>query len=241
MSGILPNNGVPPQNTQNGIADPDLAGGCDNLYYGPRCNPRLDPFAMNALISEIINALNALGIAYDCNRLDNLAGAFLQMDNAPIATPGGAPAAIIQHRLPAGTHAGVSIVPGSWIVRPFNVKPYDPGLIINLNANQFTPSVDVFCRWQTMFYQTLASRARMFNVTDNVVQDVSLSVYSSNEGFTGGYAEGTAFLTAGKVYQLEVRADKNADNIGPQASLGRGSTFGTEELYASINFWRMVA
>lgn len=75
MTGILPNNGVIPSATQNGIESPTLAPGCDNLYYGPRCNPRLDPFAMNAVISELINAINATGTAYDCSRLDNLATA----------------------------------------------------------------------------------------------------------------------------------------------------------------------
>lgn len=81
MSGIQPSGGVGPNATQNTIANPVLAAGCDNLWYAARCNPRLDPFAMNAMIAEIINAVNGCGcasggtftgLAYDCNRLDNL-------------------------------------------------------------------------------------------------------------------------------------------------------------------------
>jgi hypothetical protein len=79
MAGILPSNGVPPGSTQGGITNPQLAAGCENLYYPPRCAPRLDPFAMNALISEVVNLLNRLGRAYDCNQNDNLADAFLSL------------------------------------------------------------------------------------------------------------------------------------------------------------------
>lgn len=72
MSGILPNNGVPPGSTTNGAADANLAPGCENLYYAARCNPKFDPFAMNALISEIIHALNYMGRPYDCEVTDNV-------------------------------------------------------------------------------------------------------------------------------------------------------------------------
>lgn len=72
MPGIQPANGVPPGQTVGSLANPDLAEGCDNLWYALRCNPRLDPRAMNSLISEIINLVNCRGLEYDCNRLDNL-------------------------------------------------------------------------------------------------------------------------------------------------------------------------
>lgn len=79
MSGIQPDNGVGPNESRNTITNPRLAAGCENLWYGPRCNPRMDPFAMNALIAEVLNAVNGScacddqqGIVYDCDRLDNL-------------------------------------------------------------------------------------------------------------------------------------------------------------------------
>lgn len=72
MTGILPSNGVLPSATQNGDPLAIMAPGCDNLYYPPRCNPRLDSYAMNALISEVLNVINARGEPYDCTRLDNL-------------------------------------------------------------------------------------------------------------------------------------------------------------------------
>ena len=79
MAGILPSNGVPPGSTEGGISNPQLAAGCPNTYYPPRCNPRLDPFAMNNLISEVVNALNVLGEVYNCNVNNNLAQSLLDL------------------------------------------------------------------------------------------------------------------------------------------------------------------
>lgn len=75
MTGIFPSNGVAPGQTQQGSPNPDVTAGCEVEYYPPRCSPRLDPFAQNALISEIVNAINALGVQYDCTKLNNLASA----------------------------------------------------------------------------------------------------------------------------------------------------------------------
>lgn len=72
MAGIQPSSGVGPSQSQNTLADPNIAPGCANLWYAPRCNPRLDPFAMNAVIAEILNLVNCGGTEYDCARLDNM-------------------------------------------------------------------------------------------------------------------------------------------------------------------------
>lgn len=79
MSGILPSNGVPPQATEGAITNGSYVAGCAPLFYPPRCNPRLDPFAQNTLISEIINLLGRLGRAYDCNVNDNLSDVMLSL------------------------------------------------------------------------------------------------------------------------------------------------------------------
>lgn len=246
MTGILPANGVPPENTRNGLAAPLLAGGCDNIYYGPRCNPRMDPFAMNAVISEVINALNAIGLAYDCNRLDNLASAFLTFGGAPIAQPAGAPAAIIQHRTSSGVNAGVTPPTNAWSTRPLNLKSYDPGNIVSLVANQFTVNVASFVSWESIFKESLRSKTRIFNVTDGVVTDVGLSVTASEIGSnddTVANSTGGAFLVAGKTYRLEVWVETDA-GAGPgdtgNSTLGRPSSSGVDELYAVLRFWRLA-
>jgi hypothetical protein len=71
MAGIFPSTGVTPANTQNGVTGITTTG-CGSLFYRNNCNPRFDPVATNALISEILNASNAFGKAYDCSKLDNL-------------------------------------------------------------------------------------------------------------------------------------------------------------------------
>lgn len=72
MSGIFPSGGVDALNTTSAQPDPLVAALCEALYYRTNCNPRFDPRATNALISELVNAITMFGDAYDCSRLDNL-------------------------------------------------------------------------------------------------------------------------------------------------------------------------
>jgi hypothetical protein len=73
MSGILPSNGVLPAATDGALTNGQYDPGCDPLFYPLRCNPRLDPIAMNTLISEFIRVINLLGATYDCEVDNNLA------------------------------------------------------------------------------------------------------------------------------------------------------------------------
>lgn len=72
MSGIFPSAGVGATNATNSVPGANVSSGCSALWYPPRCNPRFDPAQANAVISEIVNAVNCAGLAYDCSRLDNL-------------------------------------------------------------------------------------------------------------------------------------------------------------------------
>lgn len=73
MSGIFPDSGVTPSQALNSILNPDVAEGCLPLFYSStRCNPRFDPAAANALMSEFLNVINGAGSEYDCSKLDNL-------------------------------------------------------------------------------------------------------------------------------------------------------------------------
>lgn len=72
MTAMFPDSGVPPQDAKNSIPDPNTVN-CDELWYSTsRCQPRFDPAAANAMLSELINAINCAGIPYDCSKLDNL-------------------------------------------------------------------------------------------------------------------------------------------------------------------------
>src|SRR5262245_930254 len=72
MTAMFPDSGVPPSDARNSIHDPNTVN-CDELWYSTsRCQPRFDPAAANAVLSELINIVNGAGIAYDCNYLDRV-------------------------------------------------------------------------------------------------------------------------------------------------------------------------
>jgi hypothetical protein len=72
MTGMMPDSGVPATDAKNTLLDPNTIN-CDELWYSTsRCQPRFDPAAANAVLSELINAINCAGLAYDCSKLDNL-------------------------------------------------------------------------------------------------------------------------------------------------------------------------
>lgn len=72
MAGIFPQGGVSAPNTINGDPNLDTVPGCPPLFHPARCIPRFDAASANAVISELVNAINGMGRDYDCNRLDNL-------------------------------------------------------------------------------------------------------------------------------------------------------------------------
>jgi hypothetical protein len=73
MAGIFFSGGLTCNLTVNAACGIQTTGDdCPALYYPPKCNVQVDPLQMNAVISEIANAINAFGKQYDCSRLDNL-------------------------------------------------------------------------------------------------------------------------------------------------------------------------
>lgn len=73
MAGIMPDGGVAPNQALNTLQNAELTDGCDSLWHRMGCRPIFDAAAANAVISEILNAVNGAGFEYDCTRLDNLA------------------------------------------------------------------------------------------------------------------------------------------------------------------------
>lgn len=73
MSSIFPSSGVPAAQAQNSV---DVATtNCDEgeLFHSTaRCQPRFDPAAANAVMSELLNFVGLNGQTWDCSRLDNL-------------------------------------------------------------------------------------------------------------------------------------------------------------------------
>ncbi len=229
MSGVFPNNGVPPGQTTNGLENPDIAPGCQNLYYAARCNPRIDPFAMNAFISEFIGGLNCMGITYDCTRLDNLCRAFQQL--LALSTQyGGAPAAFLQDQRASGVAYG-SMGAGSWITRVINTIVRNVDNVITLGGNQFTPAVAGWVVWQFQNNFSIQSQGRLFNVTNNVAVSYGVNVYgsSSSEDPSGSLNVGGGQVEAGKTYAIQ--------NFLQSAGNGGGATNAEMEVYLNLRFW----
>lgn len=74
MSGIFPSGGVgPSQALPTNLPTIDTIGtNCTTLYHNARCNSKVDPASVNALIAEVGTAVNGAGRDYDCGRYDNL-------------------------------------------------------------------------------------------------------------------------------------------------------------------------
>jgi hypothetical protein len=72
MTAMFPDSGVPSTDAKNSIIDPNTVN-CNELWYSTsRCQPRFDPAAANAMLSEQINLINKAEVAYDCNSLAQL-------------------------------------------------------------------------------------------------------------------------------------------------------------------------
>lgn len=73
MAGIFPNIGVSRLLADNAV-DADTVPETAELFYpGNLCVQRFDPAALNAIMSELLNAVNETGVVYDPTVLNNLA------------------------------------------------------------------------------------------------------------------------------------------------------------------------
>lgn len=88
MSGMFPDSGVPANQALNTTDVPTT--NCDpagELFHSTsRCQPRFDPASANAVMSEILNAIDCAGLVYDCSRLDNLCLAIQALTAETITT-----------------------------------------------------------------------------------------------------------------------------------------------------------
>lgn len=70
---MFPDSGVPPSDAKNSLPDVTTTNQADELWYSTsRCQPRFDPAAANAMLSEDMNLIMKGEVTYDGLRLDNL-------------------------------------------------------------------------------------------------------------------------------------------------------------------------
>jgi hypothetical protein len=65
MAGIYPDGGVSASDTTNGVDVNTTNSANEKFYPLRRCNPRFDPAATNALISEVLQVVSKFGRTYD--------------------------------------------------------------------------------------------------------------------------------------------------------------------------------
>jgi hypothetical protein len=95
MAGIFPDSGVAANQAVNTVDVPTTGCASGELFHSTsRCQPRFDPAAANAMMSELLNFMNSVGHVYDCSVMTNLTTAL------------------------AATAASCNCPPGSGIVAP---------------------------------------------------------------------------------------------------------------------------
>lgn len=83
MAGIFPSpTGVPPEDAENAYVPANAPIGGAPMYYGSECQTTLYAWALNALVSEILAAVDRLGFAYNSTRVDNLGAALADVIGA---------------------------------------------------------------------------------------------------------------------------------------------------------------
>lgn len=85
-NGIMPSFGVtvPPGDALN-TTDADIKGGLQPTFFADGCRFYVEAASVNGIISEILNAVNCMGLEYDPNRLDNLCLAIKEATQPPNA------------------------------------------------------------------------------------------------------------------------------------------------------------
>jgi hypothetical protein len=74
MAGIFPSDsggGVPPTQADNAYTPTNIPT-CPVLYFSRDCTTTLEAAVMNAILSEIVCAVDKLGFAYNCTNICNL-------------------------------------------------------------------------------------------------------------------------------------------------------------------------
>ena len=142
------------------------------------------------------------------------------------------PDAILEDQKAQNT-AGGSFTSGAWRTRDLNTKVRDPGNLVTLVSNQFTPAVSGWVEWETMVAAVVSeNQTRLQNITDGTTAGYGMS-HRKVDDSTNNMTVGGAAVVAGKTYELQHRCatTQNTNGFGNAANLGT-------EVYSRIKFWR---
>lgn len=134
----------------------------------------------------------------------------------------------------SGTDGGGSTL-GSWLTRDINTEVVDTGNNAAIATNQITlqPGTYRFDAFSTLFFSGEV-RLRLQNITDATTVDISVNVGTHSGAADLVYLSGRFTIAAAKVLELQYRSSATKATNG----LGVASTFGVNEIYSEIKFWK---
>lgn len=144
----------------------------------------------------------------------------------------GIPDAVIYDEKTTGTDGG-TFTQDAWQTRTLNTE-YDPGSLVALSSNVFTPTKNGFVFWMAPARRCGLHKSRLYNVTDTSVSNVSLVGYADTGTATSdSISFGWSLVTAAKQYRLEHYCATTRDTNGFGANAG----FSEVERYATVFYW----
>jgi hypothetical protein len=146
------------------------------------------------------------------------------------ARVGGDPDAVLEDQKASGTGGGTT-ANSTWTTHVLNTEVRDPGSLISLVSNQFTPTVAGWVEWQVAVGKTTLS-TRLQNITDGTTVGMGIAGIGNSSPDTGAVSTGGGAVVAGKAYAIQYFAGGAiANGLGPAQSQGT-------EVYARVKFWR---
>jgi hypothetical protein len=161
---------------------------------------------------------------------DALAAAILAQNDL---RPGMADAVVYDSKA-VSTVGGTSSA-GSWETRDLNAEK-DPDGYVSISSNQVTFTVDGFVVYEVVANQCDGFTGRLQNITDggNAEENVCGSGRAPSGTVVNCRVRGSAKVTAGKAYEIQMNSETNRSNDG----FGEASGVGAEEVYCMLWFYR---
>lgn len=230
MSGVFPDGGVTANNTANGTEVESSNCPAELFYSTARCNPRFEPAAMNALISEILNVMNCAGHTYNCNDLTNLCQAIRKLNGGNDATPGD------------------TIYPGNLITSTDNVLMWnctDADIVVGETATAEALAAQGFCYVSARAEEVTAGGTDSFGNTissgDEVItfSDGTRLVVTAGGGTGGGQNGGTDTNgTFEEATSTEIRDGTGAGGTGARLAMNPARMVAVADFPAGQNVQR---
>lgn len=159
---------------------------------------------------------------------------WVQLENRWVS--GGAPVAVLQHRVGSGGGATAS---GNWAVRPLTGAIRNLGGYANLNSgnNSFTVSADGWVEWEFVYFNSGRVTTRLARGTGPAAATEHLGTTITTSGSAGLHSTGCGFVSKNTTYTIQHWAtESDSDGMGQQHG-----DHGEGNIYGYVKLWRLKA